>query len=447
MPLRSLTWPSSTIAILVTGALFAMAACSGNPLRVGPRDAGAKGGPGGMNLGGGTGGTAGVSGAGGATGVSDGGVDLPAAVGGRDGSGPGDAAVRLDQAPDISAAARAEQVCRDAIVAQCERLYACQGFSPGDCAQFAADRCPEYYFGPHTLRTVDSVEACVPLIRLASCTDFLMGNATECLLGGLGTAGDPCSGPSECASNSCSALFPRCGTCAAPLALGKSCDVSTGHCASGTACHKATRVCVPTPLVVAHAAEGEPCDTAGDPLVGCEGDLMCVPTKSGGTAGKCAPLPKQGEHCLTANSLPQCAPGLHCGLSRVGGVRAYLCGDPTPCGAAFCDANSFCYENPTVPISCRPFVGIGEACSRAADSDRNCGAGGYCAVTSVSNDGGPVSDGTCIQFGQVELGEACDTTTSCRAPLVCQAGSCTRFDPATCYQPTDAGSGGAGEGT
>ena len=431
MPLHFLTWPSSGIAILGTGALFAMAACSGNPLRVGPRDAGAKGGQGSANLGGG---------AGGVTGVRDGGVDLPAVVGGRDGGGTDDAAVWLDHAPDLSVVARAEQACRDAIVAQCERLYTCQGFSPGDCAQFAADHCPEYYFGPHTLRTVDSVEACVPRIRLASCTDFLMGNATQCLLGGLGAAGDPCSGPSECASTSCSALFPSCGTCADALALGEACNVSSGHCASATMCHPTTKVCVPTPLVVAHASDGEPCDTAGDPLVGCEGDLMCVPTKSGGTAGKCAPLPQQGEPCLAASSLPPCAAGLHCGLSTVGGVRANLCGNPAPCGTTFCDGNSFCYETPTVPIGCRPYVGVGEACSRAADSGRNCGSGASCATDSLSSGGGPVSDGTCVQFGQGELGGVCDTSASCRASLACQAGRCARFDPASCHQPTDAGS-------
>jgi hypothetical protein len=402
---------------MVTGSLLAMVACSGRPLRVGTRDPAAQGGRGGASAGDGTGGVAGRTDTGGA---------------GRDGA-------PSDWVPDVSPALSADQVCRDAIVAQCERLYACQGFSPGDCAQYAADRCPDFYFGPHTLRTVENVAACVPHIRQASCTAFLMGNATECLLGGLGAAGAPCSSPSECASSSCSELFPNCGTCSAVLALGESCDVSAGHCASGTLCHPKTRVCVSTPLVVAHAPEGLPCDLAGDPLVGCQGDLVCVPTRSGGTAGRCAHLPRQSEPCLTVSTLPPCAPGLRCGPYVAGDVRARLCDDQQPCGATFCDANGFCNESGGQAGGCLPYAKVGEACSKASDSERICGQDSFCAVDARAGDGAPATEGTCALLNQLELGAACDSSRACRSSFLCQAGRCTRFEPATCFLPADGG--------
>jgi hypothetical protein len=191
---------------------------------------------------------------------------------------------------------------------------------------------------------------------------------------------------------------------------------------------------VATPLVVAHATAGEPCDLAGDPLIGCEGDLVCV-------SGKCTPLPKQGEPCLTATSVPRCAPGFTCGLSTAGGGRANLCGNPAPCGTGTCDSNSFCYESPTADFLCRPYVASGEACSQASDSDRRCALGFECVVKTAFDDAGVrVNEGTCVPLrNQVDVGGACDASNAfCRYPLVCQAGRCARFDPATCHEPKDA---------
>jgi hypothetical protein len=395
----------------------------------GAQDASSHGGQGGSSPGAGD--------AGGVTSASGGGTVTPVVTGGSGGNRPDDAAGPSDEASEVATALRAAAACQAAIVAQCERLYVCEAFSVGDCAQYAADRCPQYYFGPHSLRTVEDVEACVPLIRQASCTDVSMGIATQCLLGGRGAAGDPCSSPSECASGSCSALAPSCGTCAVPLALGASCDVSTGHCASGTICHPRTRVCVATPLVARHAAAGEPCDTRGDPLVGCEGDLVCVPTKSGGSAGTCTKLPEQGEPCLAVDSLPACAPGLGCGISTAGGVRTSLCGDPLPCGTGFCDGSSFCYEALNAPPVCRPFVAVGDACSRADPTDRPCGPSSLCVAPALPADGSVATDGLCVAINQVDVGGACDSSLNCYSSLLCRSGRCTRFDPASCFAPGD----------
>jgi hypothetical protein len=393
--------------LTLLGTFVAMAACSGSSPRT--PDAGAKGGQSGTLGSGGAGGTAG--GAGGTAGGAGG----------------------ADARSDAATATREEQACRNAIITQCERLKVCMGATIADCARYAADRCPDYYFGPHTLRTAENVEACVPLLREASCTDYLMGIATQCLLGGRGAAGDPCSSPAECASSWCSSIFGSCGTCGKPLGLGEPCGSGSANCASGTLCRPGTRTCVATPLVVPHAAAGEPCTLTGDSLVGCEGDLACV-------SGKCTPLPKQGEPCLSVSPMPRCAPGFFCGMSTADGGRANLCGNPAPCGTGTCDRNSFCYESPTAGIRCQPYVGSGEACSQASDSDRRCAAGFECVVKTAFDDAGRVYEGTCVpQRNQVDVGGACDHTNAfCRDPLVCQEGRCARFDPATCYQAKDA---------
>lgn len=412
--------------------LFAPVGCSRTPLLLATRHASGGDGQGGAAVGGAGGRSTTASG--GATTVGDGGMDWAAAAGGA-----GDVAAPLDRAPDVSTAVTELEACRDAVIAQCERLYVCQGFDVGDCAQFAADHCPEYYFGPRTVRTAENVEACAQQIAAASCTDFLMGTATQCMLGGLGAAGDPCSGPSECASNLCTSFFPTCGTCAKPLGLGESCAGSGGHCASGTLCHPTSRTCVATPLVVAHAAAGEACDLRGNPPVGCTGDLVCALNARTGTAGTCVPLPRNGEPCLAMGDPIQCAAGLQCGPVTTDGGPVMMCGDLMPCGTAYCDASSFCYQTTAGPVGCRPCAGIGEACSNATGSERRCAPDARCANASAAGDGGIVYDGICVGPAQVDLGGACDGNTPCRSPLVCQAGVCARFDPATCFQTKDGG--------
>jgi len=423
-------WLAPTVSVVAAALFFAPVGCSRTPLLEGIRGA-SGGGQGGMSAGG----------AGGTSTTSSGGTS---AITGTTASGgmAADAPPPADLGPDVSPVVTEYEACRDAVVAQCERLWVCQGFNVGDCAEFAAARCPEYYFGPRTLRTAANVEACAQQIAVASCTDFQMGTATQCMLGGLGAAGDPCSGPSECAANLCTSLFPSCGACAQPLGLGESCGGSGGHCASGSICHPTSHICVATPLLVAHAAAGEACDLRGNPPVGCAGDLVCALDAPTGSAGTCAPLPGNGQPCLTNGDPIQCAAGLQCGPVTTELWVFMICSDRAPCGTTYCDADSFCYQTGTTPVGCRAYVGIGEACSNATGSERRCAGDARCTRTpdaSAASDGGIVYDGICVALGQVELGGACDATNPCKSPLVCPAGICARFDPATCSAPVDGG--------
>ena len=362
------------------------------------------------------------------------GLDAPMAGTGGGGGAARDAGVGADQATDLPVATNAEQVCRDAILAQCERGSVCQQGSSADCLKFAA-RCPDYYFNPHTLRTIENVAACVPIIRQATCTDIAMGLSTQCLLGGIGAAGDPCSSSSECASTRCSASYPSCGTCYAPVPLGGACSTSSG-CVSGARCHPGTGLCVAAPIVITHAAAGQACDSAGNPPVGCEGDLICVPPTRDKTAGTCTPLPQQGEKCLDMNPMARCAPGLSCGIARSSGLRIATCGNPAPCGYTVCAAGSYCYESPEVINECRPYAAPGEACNDSNYGEKVCAPGALCVGDA---DAGVVSQGVCVVVTEVGLGAACSETSTCKSPSFCQAGRCTSFDPASCYQRADAG--------
>jgi hypothetical protein len=463
------------VVLAMAGSLLAMAACSGKSSRVaGPGGsagggrtvletsspvAGQGGSAGDGQTGSGTssqvagpGGSAGgsptvletssrVAGQGGSAGSGQAGsLGSGGAAGGSEGSStrsPADAGLRVDGA---GSEARATKACTDAIIAQCERAKMCTTGAEQDCAQYAADRCPEYYFGPHSLRTVENVEACLPLLRQASCTDFQMSLSSQCLLGGLGNDDAPCTGASECASNWCLGAGSRsCGTCGPSAALGEPCSSQIPHCVSGTVCHPATKVCVPAPLVIPRAKVGEPCSLKVEPLVGCEGDLMCVPATSDDTTGKCTPFPRQGEPCLPVR--PSCAPGLACGTSTAGGQLTSLCGNPVPCGTEFCDTDSFCYEKPTGSYHCVRYLRIGEDCLPMDNADRRCPPASECVPQGSSADGG-YSITCLIRREQVDLGESCAAAnTTCRSPFRCQSGRCVRFDPALCHEPKDAGSG------
>jgi hypothetical protein len=176
-------------------------------------------------------------------------------VGGGGGSGGNTGAAgsqgTIDGGADAPVAMTAEQVCRDAIIAQCERIATCAGVSSDGCAVLA-EHCPGYYFSPTSLRTIENVSACIPKIRAASCTDIMLGNYNSCLAGGTGGGGAPCVAASQCQSGSCSGYWPTCGTCTPALAVGDPCGSGAAICPVGTRCNATTHVCAAV-MPVAHA--------------------------------------------------------------------------------------------------------------------------------------------------------------------------------------------------
>lgn len=348
-----------------------------------------------------------------------------------------DAAASEDAPTDASLAARQDQACRQAIIIQCQRLSACEGLDPSGCANYA-DRCPSYYFNPRSRRTVESVEACIPLLQQTPCQDLLAGLGPSCLARGTGMAGAPCSAPSECASGSCSALAPGCGTCAPEAADGAPCGGDSGFCGAGEWCNPTSRLCVPVPTTVMHAAAGALCDLTANPPVSCADDAIC---SKGTSTSTCTALPGEGQPCSTY--FPDCAAGLGCDILAPGSTGVPLCRKNPLCGSAPCADGEYCFETPTLPLACRPYAKLGAACVADSSSDavKPCGPGTVCLgqVDVIDSDGGLVRQGTCAAYQ--ELGGACSDTAPCRSPLVCQAGTCSKFDAESCFQPADAGPG------
>jgi len=392
------------------------------------------GGTGGAGTGGGGGAAAagGGTATGGAVSVGSGGMAGWGGTSGVDAGMAGDAADAA--ATDASLLARQDQACRQAIVVQCQRISTCHGLDSSGCAAYA-DRCPGYYFNPRSLRTVENVEACIPLLQQVTCTDLLAGLGPSCLAHGTGAAGDPCSASSECASGSCSGLAPGCGTCNPAAAIGEPCGANTG-CGAGQKCDATSRVCVALPAAVMHAAAGARCDLAANPPVTCEGDLLCLPD---GDHSTCTPIPGEGQPC--ARDTPQCGAGLQCDILPPGSPDTRLCHASPLCGSAPCPDGQYCFETSTVPLACRPYAKVGEACVTDSSSRayQPCGVSAVClGQTSVPDgDGGIVMQGTCA--GYQELGAACGDTAPCRSPLVCRAGACAQYDPQSCFQAADAG--------
>ena len=117
--------------------------------------------------------------------------------------------------------------------------------------------------------------------QYGACTDFEVPIVSCLALPGKRPAGDGCAYPSQCQSLLCTGDFKTCGICAGAPAMrvvdGAPCgNVSLNvSCMPGEFCHPQTHVCTSASTIV-HATLGEPCDLAADPVVGCEGDLLCV---------------------------------------------------------------------------------------------------------------------------------------------------------------------------
>jgi hypothetical protein len=336
----------------------------------------------------------------------------------------------------------AEQACRDAIAAQCQRRQFCTGASSSAGCGDVPYPCPSYYFGPDSRRTVENVQACLPALQQIACSDLLMGVLPDCLLGGNKQGGEPCAFASQCASSVCSGGVNACGMCAAVLEVGQPCGGAQSACRTGTFCHRTTGVCTAATTIV-HAAEGSPCDLAANPVVSCQGDLICSVTTSALTAGTCVRPPAAGQPCAIFPGGNQiCAPGLRCGISTVSGSRMLVCGQG-PCGTVQCPPTAFCYEDPMTPLNCRTLATLGQTCTQnMPGGDALCDPTTVCKIVSDAGAGAPAS-GTCVvRPPPTAVGDACDPATGCDFPLLCTGGHCVGLDPASCTAPPDAAAGG-----
>jgi hypothetical protein len=326
----------------------------------------------------------------------------------------------------------ADQLCRAAIQARCDRLATCAGTpeSAADCAAIAVT-CPDYFFNQASTRTIAAVTSCLAELQQEPCTDLDLELYPSCWSGGTRPAGAPCAYASDCQSTGCSGHGTTCGVCAAgPAATGASC--AQVRCGAGDFCHPTTKLCTPGGTIV-HAGQGQACDPAADPAVGCTGDLHCI-APSGQTAGMCQPLPllDLGQPCYQMPGV--CRPPLICSISIDGATTTSQCvalPSDSQCGDASCDDTTFCKVTGT-SRTCVPRAAVGAVCA---------GDGGTVTVECVSGALCTGSPGVCTVYGM--RGDPCDDATQpCGNYLVCTNGRCAPLGTEGCpLTPGDAGPG------
>jgi len=310
-----------------------------------------------------------------------------------------------------------ESVCRDAVTAQCQRRADCGMNTTLQCFGFP-NLCPEYYFGPGSPRTVESIRACLPAIRQLSCSDLAVNALPSCLVGGERTMGMGCAYGSQCASTSCEGGSQQCGKCSALAQIGDSCGAA--QCAPGAFCHPITMKCESLASIV-HGAEGAKCNDQASPVLGCAFDLICM-AAPGATEATCQHFISEGQPCPGLGALP-CATGHVCVRNaQTGGGN---CLSIASCSTTPCDANSYCQYN-TTQIACAPRATEGQTCMMTNDTGViPCVSGTTCTPTS----GGPL--GVCLKTGSARsLG--CSEAGTCPYPLQCLGGRCGPLDPTTC---------------
>jgi len=359
-------------------------------------------------------------------------------------AGGGDGAADAPAAPDAPLDASTmspKEVCLAALTAQCTRHAVCQGADVSACLAAVSGYCPDYYFGPFSNRTVENVQACLPALAAMTCTDIAMGIIPSCLLPGKNGPGQACLYQSQC-QTSCSNGLDRCGTCSAvsTAATGQPCGTqAAAACGPTDFCHPTKSVCAPKASIV-YAGQGEPCDFDQDPVVGCQGDLVCARPSTATTQGTCQPIPQLGEPCVIAGDITgsrPCAMGLAC--NAISGS----CQPDHLCGTVICDlTSSFCRTSldPMAGPECVPLAGEGAACDLGTTGvpELRCADGLTCAGATVS-----APAGVCAKPGGV--GAACDASHFCAAGMQCSSstgGQCVVFDPNACFADVAGSDGG-----
>ena len=311
------------------------------------------------------------------------------------------------------------EVCQSAIKVQAERRSVCEGYLLEHLLD-VANLCPDYYFNADSNRTVGDVAACLGPLAARTCTDVAINLLPSCLASGSRPTGAGCAYSSQCQSGMCGGTGEQCSTCrAGGIPVGSTCV--GGDCQNGSFCHSKTGVCTAAATVV-YATQGQPCDLAGTPVVGCVGDLLCV-SSSSSTAGTCSPLPGVGQPCWTSNiGEMMCAAGATCtslGVSGTGTCTLAACG-----AGPQCDVTSACVAGDG-GFACVPLPTIGQPCGVLP-----CLPPGICMF----------STGICA--APRASGETCDADNPCADLLSCVAGTCQPLGSENC--PAGGGDGGTG---
>lgn len=264
----------------------------------------------------------------------------------------------------------AVKACDDYIDAYCEKLRACQGYSPACEAQKAL--CPGFLFSNGSTLTPSDVSQCTVQLAGATCVDFFNNPPAPCVKPGEKKAGASCAFNSQCESATCLNGESHCGYCARIVDPGESCDLQGVVCPNGQACDYSTGACGPSPQPGSHCSEQNP------PYVYCPQGLLCnrTPDQTSDQT-TCEPYAQPGQPCNVDTG----DNGAYCDYTTgscdlydadVGAGNCVAFGNPgDPCGDngsglfISCNGqNSYCDygDAGTNKGTCRALAAIGQPC-------------------------------------------------------------------------------------
>lgn len=278
------------------------------------------------------------------------------------------------------------------------------------------------YLADHTVRLNQSaLSACQGLIRANPCVSSDEFGICNQVYQGTVADGGGCVSDVQCASRACTSVGGQCGSCAASVAVGATCDFNLQNCLQQPEGRVRCEASLSGNTCVFHAdaylsvGVGSQCGDVNGVQQYCDADLYCD------AANRCAARLAVGATC--DDTLDQCAYGTLCGdngldfrcitvvpVTTIGdecGYRANGAFGVCDLGRGlFCDPNS---TNTSGNTTCVPLSGSGVENSQCY-SDGDCNSGLAC----VGIDFEYSTPGTCETTHKIN-GSACDASIECES--------------------------------
>lgn len=303
-----------------------------------------------------------------------------------------------------------EAACRTYVEAMVNLTSRCDAPAPDDVRGHLLERgilaCKVAFQETGSGVTSVTVKECADALPKIACGDPSPA-ACQDIRGSLGD-GAACRSSYQCAGGLCafapsvSSALPTCGTCAARLAVGATCEGQSNRCVYGSQCVNAR--CI----AYSNADVGAPC--VKEEAHGCKTGLYCdTAGDTTSSSGTCKAMPGEGAACGNGFT---CEEGLTCsrGSCVKPGVEGGACGTGLPaCGDG---------------LACNP---LEEKCIKVAygKAGARCGLATRCAVGRCSGDDTDSGEGVCPAIlGDGQACDAKDTSKTCDEFAECLNGTC-----------------------
>jgi hypothetical protein len=288
----------------------------------------------------------------------DAGTDTAVAdQGGETGGSGGGAPLPGDSGIDPASPTAQTEACIEYVRGYCERVFECGVViaTYSSCLLSNGRLCPDRFFSPGSIRTVESMLQCADQWRAMPCNALIERINPDCATYGTRAGGEICHSGLQCASGYCDWTADRCGVCALAALEGDPYgDANDARCVHPLYCDSESQRCA------ARLQIGDGCDPDRP---GCLPNACA--TAPGDPVNRCRPFPRLGEDCSHTRVCTfgdsYCGPDSTCvalpGPGEPCGSDAFSGGEPGHCTIweSFCDLS-------LNPPQCRAIARAGEPC-------------------------------------------------------------------------------------